>query len=258
VPSGGRQLVGAVSPHQQLLTIFEPSVARHIRIDNSTGPGFDGPPSSVDEVVSFLLRKDISLFHCPSDRWIQAGNNYRANMGTGTGIFIRTAEAPYRDPNNGNGAFVHDLQLRARDFQDGLSNTCFFSERLKGDGDPGKYRPWCDGAIVEGDIRSMEDALHACSNAQSEDVPHHSYLGFSWYWGGWFDAWYNHILEPNSEIPDCNAGVATPGGGPGVYSARSRHPGGAHFLYADGSCRLISSAIDRAIYRQLGSRSDGR
>ena len=37
----------------------------------------------------------------------------------------------------------------------------------------------------------------------------------------------------------------------------SQHPGGAQFLLADGSVRLISENIDVEMYRRLGARKDG-
>lgn len=42
-----------------------------------------------------------------------------------------------------------------------------------------------------------------------------------------------------------------------VVSFRSRHPGGAHFAFCDGSVRFVSETIDYAIYRGLSSKSGG-
>jgi prepilin-type N-terminal cleavage/methylation domain-containing protein/prepilin-type processing-associated H-X9-DG protein len=44
------------------------------------------------------------------------------------------------------------------------------------------------------------------------------------------------------------------------YAARgfkSRHPGGANFLFADGSVKFLKATIDRVTYAALGSRSGG-
>ncbi len=37
----------------------------------------------------------------------------------------------------------------------------------------------------------------------------------------------------------------------------SRHPGGANFLFGDGSVRIISQKIRTSVYRSLGNRADG-
>lgn len=39
---------------------------------------------------------------------------------------------------------------------------------------------------------------------------------------------------------------------------KSRHPGGAQFVFADGSARLLSETIDYMTYQKLGDRRDGQ
>ena len=39
---------------------------------------------------------------------------------------------------------------------------------------------------------------------------------------------------------------------------RSRHPGGAYFLYVDGSVRFLNDDISDALLANLGDRKDGR
>jgi prepilin-type processing-associated H-X9-DG protein len=41
----------------------------------------------------------------------------------------------------------------------------------------------------------------------------------------------------------------------GCYTAVSMHPGGANALYGDGHVDFVSEAIDREVWRELGSRS---
>jgi prepilin-type processing-associated H-X9-DG protein len=38
---------------------------------------------------------------------------------------------------------------------------------------------------------------------------------------------------------------------------KSRHPGGANFLYADGSVHYLNDSIDYTTYQRLGARNDG-
>jgi prepilin-type N-terminal cleavage/methylation domain-containing protein/prepilin-type processing-associated H-X9-DG protein len=44
---------------------------------------------------------------------------------------------------------------------------------------------------------------------------------------------------------------------PYVGGFRSAHPGGANFLFGDGSVRFLNSGTDALVYRHLGHRSDG-
>lgn len=44
---------------------------------------------------------------------------------------------------------------------------------------------------------------------------------------------------------------------PSDYSFGSRHPGGANFLFADGSVHFLSETIDTTLYAWLGSINDG-
>lgn len=48
------------------------------------------------------------------------------------------------------------------------------------------------------------------------------------------------------------------GTGDGDRLFGSSHPGGVHFVLADGSVRSISYSIDEGVFEQLGNRSDGQ
>jgi prepilin-type processing-associated H-X9-DG protein len=41
------------------------------------------------------------------------------------------------------------------------------------------------------------------------------------------------------------------------WGFRSKHPGGAQFLFGDGSIRLIQETIDHTTFQRLGGRKDG-
>ena len=42
-----------------------------------------------------------------------------------------------------------------------------------------------------------------------------------------------------------------------AHGFKSLHPGGANFVYCDGSVHFLSESIDYTNYQRLGARSDG-
>jgi prepilin-type processing-associated H-X9-DG protein len=73
---------------------------------------------------------------------------------------------------------------------------------------------------------------------------------------------------PNTSVPDtfdrlcvttlpvapCSQSAGTTGY---AMYARSYHSGGVNALLGDGSARFVSSGVNAAVYRALGSRADG-
>lgn len=255
-----RRMLPSRSPHQQLLPFLD-QAALYAKLDfndmSINAPGMS--PSFVTSAHRELVSVRVPILLCPSDRDRPGATNYRANMGYGPGVF--GPDSPGIIPFAGNvaGAFVHGRSVPIGEFQDGASNTVLFSEKLVGDGDQQRYTPWTDFFFFEtGDILSADDAVRACSSLVTSNPHHASYAGWTWVFGGWNSTWYNHILTPNSSIPDCSAGGnGMAGGGSGAYAARSFHRGGVNVSIADGAARLISESIDLTIWRAMSTRDGG-
>ncbi len=231
--------------------------------------------------TGIAVAKDIFL--CPSDPNITGGgvgeNNYRYNFGGSTpyqGAVGISMQNTITEQSKGNGAFTIGQSLTPASFRDGLSNTVFFSERIKGTGGafPNPLQEG-DNVTAPGRTRFSENAdpdllFEACLNdarpngdrfnfyAQGRFVTEGSSADFC---DGWPLAWYissmyNHMAPPNWRGRDCGGFSSIPDtpGEAAIITARSFHPGGVNTLFGDGSVRFIQNGIELPIWRALGTR----
>ncbi len=225
------------------------------RREDGEGLGSDPPGSGFN---ADLLRTPVPVFSCPSDSMSHAGNSYRGCIGTTPGVH---STEPESDPGAAQlGIFVRFNGRPLASVKDGLSQTVMFSERLCGDQDTSTFTPSRDVA----DVSRMppghwaflypDDVIRACRLITSVDVEHSSFTGFTWLLGGPTDTLYNHVLPPNSAIPDCGYGYRGGNGqGQGAITARSLHPGTVNIVLGDGSARAVNDAIDSDVWRAMGS-----
>lgn len=255
----------SISPHARLLpyleqdSLYETINWNHVGIDN---PG-EWPDSRTAapggrRTNETALSTTVALFLCPSDVGRRGGNNYRACMGYGPGIFGPGSRAICQFPGNASGAFVNGRATRPSEFRDGMSHTVLFSEQLIGDLDGNQYTPWTDTLYVSGKLCTAREATIQCRRFAVAGAEHDSFRGTTWLFGGWRQTWYNHVLTPNSHVPDCSAGgEGMVGGGNGAYAARSYHDGGVNVVMADASARFVSENINPAIWKALSTRDGG-
>jgi len=104
--------------------------------------------------------QQVAVFVCPSDSAAAPDpygpTNYRCNFGV----------CGYCGFGREDGAFTY-RGTRAADFQDGLSNTLAFSEKLVGGAPPGQYKPnrdWISPAGFHGASSSLAELRELCAN----------------------------------------------------------------------------------------------
>jgi len=198
---------------------------------------------------------NLAIYLCPSDAATAPtpyGCSYRGNYGVGPSV--STTQETY---DSGNGFYTFPGVLGPRSFPDGLSHTVAYSERLRGTGDGGGLAPARDfgNVLVMAycTTRDADYALACCQLAATRGFPAYREAGFTWFYGDFECAAYNHAQEPNGRIPD----AITRSGRVGIATARSLHPGGVDGLMADGSVRFFKESIARKVWRGLGTRNGG-
>ena len=196
-----------------------------------------GSPTVNTTVVSTIL----TSFACPSDRsptieneldtmmysrYAARRSNYLFSSGAYTDFDCTGPKPAFQPLKVLQGAFFTDMSSTARDFRDGLSNTFMAGESVQLKFDPGMGPYWGSGThtAVHGRIlpSSMVGATDFLPNAQAAltiaPAPNPQALPYAW-----------------------------------VFS--SKHPGGVHMLFGDGTVKFIKNSIN---INTLGGRLDPR
>ncbi|MGN6133206.1 MAG: DUF1559 domain-containing protein [Aureliella sp.] len=216
--------------------------------------------SNASGVNASSSRTPVPGFFCPSDQspsdpW-QAQNNYVGNQG---GWLCDRSDSPagpsdVSPAETQTGVFYYLSRVKPSDITDGLSNTIFFSEKIRGQGTPD---PRSDLFIIPHQT-SLDATFTACSTLNtSTATPLSSKWGYSWVMGENCCTQYNHVAVPNST--SCG-GTGFPGTMTNMamqVSAGSRHAGGVQCLLGDGSLRFVTDRIDLIVWRAVGSRASG-
>jgi hypothetical protein len=105
--------------------------------------------------------------------------------------------------------------------------------------------------------------VSVCAAASaSASYPSESRSGESWFLSGYHFTDYNHCATPNSNIEDCSIysfqeSIHWRTLHEGVFTARSRHPGGVNTSSMDGSVRFIRDTVNLSVWRALATRDRG-
>lgn len=219
---------------------------------------FMPPYSSPGNANTFACQSMVPIFLCPSDVSVTSAwpgqNNYVGNQGTW--LCDRSNFPPQPSDISPTelspGVFYFLSKVRPADVTDGLSNTAFFSEKMRGNGNPD---PTTDLFVMTNQTSLLATYQTCLATNPLTATPLTSKWGASWVMGENCCTQYNHVAGPNSV--SC-AGIPFPGTMTNmamVVSASSRHIGGVHVMMGDGSVNFASNSINLAVWRALGTRN---
>jgi len=165
---------------------------------------------------------------------------------------------------NGDGLFYNDFAVRLESITDGTSNTIAVGEFARFKNDPDPYLNQWNRALPFQSIYSTTTSRPQCLASSAPKI--------------------NAPFQPNNHITYNPKNWSKPTGDAdswcfsnngvyalmlGQYGFRSQHPGGANFLFADGSVRFLKETIDmgnpvysltlanKGVYRNLSTRAGG-
>lgn len=213
-----------------------------------------------NRVNSTACRTMVSTFLCPSDPAATAAdwpgqNNYYANLGTtfmcDVSEILPSTAAP---GEQATGVFYYRSRVKIADLTDGTSQTCLFSEKLRGTGTP---NPRTDMFTMQ-NTTTLDETYTRCTGTNTATAtPLTSKQGYSWVMGEMCCTSYNHIATPNTTT--C-AGIGFPGNMANMameVPASSYHSGGVNVCMADASVRFVSNNVSLATWRAMGTRARG-
>ncbi|MFG0253551.1 MAG: DUF1559 domain-containing protein, partial [Rhodopirellula sp. JB053] len=216
-----------------------------------------GPAPYIDLDSYDPWQTAIPSLRCPSDPGqsvIGVGQtNYSFCFGD---AILRIGYEPtytYADRAAFRGVFQRQRGRKFRDILDGLSNTIAMGEVGTDLGDRSvvgsvvdrNYFP--NNANMGSDLSICTDLIDPTRPQFFSPDPNPTLMATDTSRGGrWFNSHlmitsFNTVLPPNSPTCAMRWGLAWQSG---VFSAGSRHQGGAHVLMADGSVQFITDSID--------------
>ena len=208
------------------------------------GGPLSNPPYSVFPQNRAAVAAIVPTFLCPSDP-----ANVPVVPGRGPSNYVACAGS-VPDATMGDGIFYANSKVKPTDVRDGLSNTAAFSESSLGPGGGDvisatapDYRTWYR---MLGIADTFSDT--ACSMAG----PWRATRNSTWADGALPTGLYNHILLPNSSVPDCIRHS-----NPGRKAARSFHANGVNVLLADGSVRFVTNSVSPFTWLAVATRAGG-
>jgi prepilin-type N-terminal cleavage/methylation domain-containing protein/prepilin-type processing-associated H-X9-DG protein len=202
-------------------------------------------------------RTQVNTFLCPSDlpplsEW-PGGNNYLGNQSTWACDLSENNQSTIAPNEVPRGVFYFNSAVKLADITDGTSQTAFYSEKIKGQGQPNTRTD----LFIFTNQTSLDATYNACRILPPTALPLTSRQGMSWVMGEMCCTSYNHVAGPNDKscaapnFPGSMANMAM------QVPPSSYHPGGANMLFGDGTVRFVKNSIDLFTWRAIGTRNGG-
>lgn len=192
-----------------------------------------------------LMKQRPAVLACPSDPLVGPGGinvSYRGNAGW----FIIESHAPPLPPRYRLSGVITLQppdwdQVGPKHVTDGLSNTVILSECLPSDFVDHRRSTWDNNPSRPPPGRHPDIMASECLAAT---VISFWPTGRAWATGALYTTLYDHVLPPNSRT--CLDSIT---------AASAHAAGGVNTAFCDGSARFVTSGIDIAVWRALGTRS---
>ena len=248
LPANGPTLGHRFSVHTQIVEHLGIGAELDLRA-RPRGAAAAGAAEAAEAAEAF----PVAPFRCPADSAGPAdGASYRVCTGAGTahdGAGVIDAA---------DGAFPAARCTRLAQFADGLSHTALMSERHRPPADAPAYRidddVFLTGAFSTPFIAYPADYWRRRCTRPDLRTGVANGIGTSWLRHGFDQTAYNHVLPPNSLVPDCTPSAEAIDYQAAV-AARSRH-GGVNVLVGDGSVRSVADAVDADVWARLATLQD--
>jgi hypothetical protein len=206
----------------------------------------------------------VLTFLCPSDgvgalisQW-PGGNNYVGNLQTWACDLSDDFPSTVAPSEQIQGIFYYRSAVRLASVTDGLSNTAFFSEKIRGTdiNDPDARS---DSLVFSPAGLVSSDTTYAACQAMSPITTTRltRRQGMSWVMGEMCCTSYNHVAPPNSKTCAGTGFAGTMANMPMQVPPSSRHPGGVNLLMGDSAIRFVKSSLTPSTWRALGTRAGG-
>jgi prepilin-type processing-associated H-X9-DG protein len=150
-----------------------------------------------------------------------------------------------------DGLFYMNSAVRFADVTDGLSNTLFAGETLKGDAQakPGDLRRH-HVALKVTELKKLKDDAGVQDFKAGKNIA--SDRGAAWIDGRFLKGTFNGTRKINDPRPDVNCE------GEGGLSGLRSTDNGTNVGFADGSVRYVLESVNADVWRLLTSRNDGQ